>query len=167
MPSLCHRLSCFQVKIDIVVLLQSFPMMISNKRKYCLDDAFSMWEEQKGKQGVSYTINNIYVHKCMHSYAHGKDWVGEEVSIFNWEQCLSKWSKYSSTCVCVVYVCVLTVGTTLWIHQYVIDNGVVSLNLSNANGLDIANIIIASPYLHIVIVPIVYSFYVHYNLFLF
>lgn len=70
-------------------------------------------------------------------------------------------------CVCVVYVCVLIVGTTLWIHQYVIDNGVVSLNLSNANGLDIANIIIASPYLHIVIVPIVYSFYVHYNLFLF
>lgn len=79
--------------------------MINNKRKYCLDYAFSMWEEQQEKQGVSYIINDIYVHKYKHSYGHGKDWVGEEVIIFNWEQYLSKWSKYSNTCVCVVCVC--------------------------------------------------------------
>lgn len=67
----------------------------------------------------------------------------------------------------MLYVCILIIGTALWIHQYVIDNGVVSLTLSNANGLDIGNIIITSLYLHIFIVPIVYSFYVHYNLLLF
>lgn len=48
--------------------------------------------------------------------------------------------------------------TTLWTHQDRRDNGVFSLNLLNASGLNIVNIIIDCIYLYIVIVLIVYSF---------
>ena len=48
-------------------------------------------------------------------------------------------------------------GTTLSTHQDRIDNGGFSLNLSNANGLDIINIIITCIYLYVVIVHILYS----------
>ena len=34
-------------------------------------------------------------------------------------------------------------GTRLWNHQDRIDNGVFCLNLSNANGLDIVDVLIA------------------------
>ena len=37
-------------------------------------------------------------------------------------------------------------GTRLWIHQGRLDNEVFSLYFSNANGLDIVNILITSMY---------------------
>ena len=37
-------------------------------------------------------------------------------------------------------------GTRLWTHQDRIDNGIFSLNLSNADGLDIVDVLIACIY---------------------
>lgn len=49
-------------------------------------------------------------------------------------------------------------GTELWTHQNKIDNGAFSLNLPNANKLDIVFVILTCLYLYIVIVQIGYSF---------